>query len=199
MQRLTILLTVPVALALATPAFAQGLLALFGIESAPPPPRYYDHRVLPTVPPAEISVPRAIRRAPRPKPEFVRLPPAETKRPEVKPEVKFEAPPKIIAPKPMGEVDNPLPKLLADATLRDGDIVIFPDGPRVFRGRIGPKHQMDDFAPVTTTNVAAGTRKLLAAMKIGPNSAWSDDIAPQNRMAARNVETTGSLRKRARR
>ena len=195
MQRRTMLLTVPVALALATPALSQGLLALFGIESAPPPPRYYDHRVLPTVPPAEISVPRAIRRAPRPKPEFARLPPAETKRPEVK----FEAPPKIITPKPMGEVENPLPQLLADTTLRDGDIVIFPDGPRVFRGRVGPKHQMADFAPVTKTNVAAATRKLLAAMKIGPNNAWSDDIAPQNRMAARDVETTGSLRKRARR
>jgi hypothetical protein len=99
----------------------------------------------------------------------------------------------------MGEVENPLPKLLADATLRDGDIVVFPEGPRVFRGRVGTKHRMDDFAPVTKTNVASGTRKLLAAMKIGPNDAWSEDIVPQNRMAARDVETTGSLKKRPRR
>ena len=197
MRRRAILLAGPLVGVLATPAVSEGILAaLFGIESAPPPPRYYDHRVLPTVPPPpEIPRPRAARPAPRPKPELVRLPPAETKRPVVR----VEPPSKPLTPKPMGEVENPLPKLLADATLRDGDIVIFPDGPRVFRGQIGPKHQMDDFAPVTKTNVAAGTRKLLAAMKIGPNSAWSDEIAPQNRMAARNVETTGSLRKRARR
>ena len=197
MRRRAILLAGPLVGVLATPAVSEGILAaLFGIESAPPPPRYYDHRVLPTVPPPEIPPPRAARRpAPRPKPELVRLPPAETKRPVVR----VEPPPKPLTPKPMSEVENPLPKLLADATLRDGDIVVFPDGPRVFRGRVGPKHQMDDFAPITKTNVAAGTRKLLAAMKIGPNDAWSDDIVSQSRTAARDVETTGSVKRRPRR
>jgi hypothetical protein len=95
----------------------------------------------------------------------------------------------------MGEVENPLPKLLADATLRDGDIVVFPDGPRVFKGRVGTKHQLDDFTPVTKTSVGSRTRKLLATMKIGPSDAWSEDNGSKNRMAARDVETTGSLKR----
>jgi len=36
----------------------------------------------------------------------------------------------------MGEVENPVPKLSADATLRDGDIVVFPEGPRVFKAAL---------------------------------------------------------------
>jgi len=94
----------------------------------------------------------------------------------------------------MGEVENPLPKLLADATLRDGDIVVFPEGPRVFKGRVGTKHHLDDFVAITNTSVGSRTRKLLASMKIGPPVAWSEDTGPKNKMAARDVETTGSLK-----
>jgi len=31
-------------------------------------------------------------------------------------------------------------------------------------------------------------------MKIGPAVAWSEDTGPKNKMAARDVETTGSLK-----
>jgi len=99
----------------------------------------------------------------------------------------------------MGEIENPLPKLLTDPTLRNGDIVVFPDGPRVFKGSPGHKHQLKDFVAITQRSVAPSTRKLLAAMKIGPNDAWSQDIsAPGRRIAASDVETTGSVTKRKR-
>jgi hypothetical protein len=186
MTKRALLFAIPLAAGIATPASSQGLLAaLFGFDAAPPSPRYYDHRVLPRVPPSALPLPRATRRASRPKAET-----AETKRPVIK----VEAPPKPITPKPMGEVENPLPKLLADATLRDGDIVVFPEGPRVFKGRVGTKHHLDDFAAITNTSVGSRTRKLLATMKIGPAVAWSEDTGPKNKMAARDVETTGSLK-----
>ena len=97
----------------------------------------------------------------------------------------------------MGEVENPLPKLLTDSTLRDGDIVVFPDGPRVFRGSPGHKHQLKDFVAITPRSVAPATRKLLASMKIGPNDAWSQDIKG-SRIASSDVGTTGSVTKRKR-
>jgi hypothetical protein len=88
---------------------------------------------------------------------------------------------------------------LTDSTLRDGDIVVFPDGPRVFRGSPGHKHQLKDFVAITQRSVAPSTRKLLAAMKIGPNDAWSQQISGlSRRVAASDVETTGSVTKRKR-
>jgi hypothetical protein len=45
------------------------------------------------------------------------------------------------------EVTNPVPDLLTDSTLRRGDIVMFPEGPRVFNGQ-GSKHALTDFVPV---------------------------------------------------
>jgi hypothetical protein len=99
----------------------------------------------------------------------------------------------------MGEVENPLPKLLTDATLRDGDIVVFPDGPRVFKGRPSDKHELADFAPITRANVPSSTRKSLMAMQIGPNTGWSDDVMRQSKTAARDIEATGSVKKRTRR
>jgi hypothetical protein len=196
MIRHAMFVAVPVALTLTTPAVSEGILAaLFGFDSAPPPPQYYDHRVLPTMPRPEMRLPPAAGRMRRPKPQIVRLPQADTK-PSV---ARVEQPPNNITPKPVGEVENPLPKLLTDATLRDGDIVVFPDGVRVFKGRAGDKHKLEDFAPITRANVASSTRKLLVAMKIGPNTGWSDDIPSQSKVAARDVEATGSVKKRARR
>jgi hypothetical protein len=107
--------------------------------------------------------------------------------------------PLIPKPRPMGEVDNPFPKLLVDSTLRNGDIVVFPDGPRVFKGSAGDKHKLTDFVAVSQKSVGSSTRKLLAAMKIGPNDAWSTDIAMQGKkIASTDVETTGSIKKNRR-
>ncbi len=76
---------------------------------------------------------------------------------------------------------------------------MFPDGPRVFKGVAGDKHKLKDFVAVSQRSVGLSTRKLLAAMKIGPNDAWSTDIAMQGKkIAVNDVETTGSVKKKRR-
>jgi hypothetical protein len=196
MIRRAVLVAVPVAVALATPALSQGILeALFGFRSEPPPHFYAPaQRVSPYIRNEYVPRRREVRRPePIPQPKYARLPREQAKSP-----VQADSPIPL-KPKPMGEVENPVPKLLTDSTLRDGDIVVFPDGPRVFKGSPGHKHHLKDFVAITQRSVGPSTRKLLAAMKIGPNDAWSTDItAPSKRIATRDVETTGSLAKRKR-
>jgi hypothetical protein len=95
--------------------------------------------------------------------------------------------------------ENPLQTLLRDPTLRYGDIVMFPDGPRVFRGETGRRHSVHDFIAVAKTrDVPPASRKLLLAMPVGDNSAWSSDTAGRADKIARSatdVETTGSIGK----
>jgi hypothetical protein len=106
---------------------------------------------------------------------------------------------KQLKARPMGEAANPVPELLADGTLRRGDIVMFPDGPRVFVGQRGARHALDDFEPVSpnTKSVPQATRKLLAQVRPGWNGAWAADVpAAGERIAARDVDATGSLKPR---
>jgi hypothetical protein len=107
-----------------------------------------------------------------------------------------------LTPRPMGEVTNPVPMLLTDGTLRRGDIVMFPDGPRVFVGQAGSQHQLGDFEPITANskNVPQGTRKLLAHLRPGWNGAWAADApAVSEQIAAvKDVHSTGSVRRRRR-
>jgi hypothetical protein len=74
-----------------------------------------------------------------------------------------------IKPRPIGEVSNPVPKLLEDKTLRPGDIVMFPDGLRVFTGRAASHHAMADFEPMSRSlsRVHPTTRKLVANLRPG--------------------------------
>jgi hypothetical protein len=92
---------------------------------------------------------------------------------------------------------NPLVTLLADPTLRKGDIVVFPEGPRVFVGRPGTQHAMTDFVAVSRDkDMAKSTRNALAALPIGENNAWSSTAAVargQLAQGAPDVETTGAL------
>ncbi|KMO39151.1 hypothetical protein VQ03_16145 [Methylobacterium tarhaniae] len=75
-------------------------------------------------------------------------------------------------PKPIAITVSPLKSLdartalLRDPTLRPGDIVIMPEGPRVFHGvPDSDKHKMSDFQDVNRPGVvAAKTRKELLAM-----------------------------------
>src|SRR5215213_2540309 len=53
-----------------------------------------------------------------------------------------------LKPKAPGEVTKAVPELLADSTLRYGDIVMFPDGPRAFVGGSGAQHALTDFEPM---------------------------------------------------
>jgi hypothetical protein len=101
-------------------------------------------------------------------------------------------------PKPIGEVSNPVPALLADETLRPGDLVMFPDGLRVFRGQVGGRHRLSDFAKLGDPNrMASWERKLLARVAVGENAAWSFEGVQPSRTArqGRDVDHTGSTRK----
>jgi hypothetical protein len=136
-----------------------------------------------------------IRQAARPKPQ---LAPQLARLPE------FEAAPKMPAKPPdPSKRENPLVTLLSDPTLRKGDIVMFPDGPRVFRGSPGARHAMADFVDVSRAkDMPKSTRKALAALPVGANNAWSSETTPRGQLAqnARDVETTGSIgNKRSRR
>jgi hypothetical protein len=105
---------------------------------------------------------------------------------------------KAVPPDP-DKRENPLAGLLRDPTLRYGDIVMFPNGPRVFRGEPGSRHSPSDFAPVSAArDMAPSTRKIVLAMPVGENGAWTSKIADgRGRVAQRlpDVETTGSLGK----
>jgi hypothetical protein len=98
--------------------------------------------------------------------------------------------------RPIGEVTNPLPALLADKTLRSGDIVVFPDGPRLFKGQPGERHALSDFVKITSAKgLAPSARKIVNAMLIGRNDAWSSEPLSSDRVAARDVNAAGSTRK----
>jgi hypothetical protein len=79
----------------------------------------------------------------------------------------------------MNEKVNPLPLLLRDDTLRPGDIVMFPDGPRVFAGSPGGKHTIHDFvaaAKKLSTSALAALRRL----KPSTNDAWDNKVLSKN-------------------
>lgn len=93
--------------------------------------------------------------------------------------------------------ENPLAAILHDSTLRYGDVVVFPDGPRMFKGDGGTRHSLRDFVSLSASRgLPPATRKKLLAMPVGDNSAWSSDLSSRgNRIAhsAVDVETTGSV------
>jgi hypothetical protein len=67
--------------------------------------------------------------------------------------------------------------LLGDPTLRKGDIVVFPDGPRVFKGNgTFASHTMGDFEDLRASrSVGDGTRsEVLAATRSSPSARSSE-------------------------
>jgi len=101
----------------------------------------------------------------------------------------------------MGEIDNPVLALLADRTLRRGDMVMFPDGLRVFAGRTGGPHKLTDFKPVAQAGklLSRETRKLVKHLLPAENIAWSTDAVRSGGKLAVNtddVATTGSVTRR---
>jgi hypothetical protein len=143
----------------AMPAKAQDLFGFFRLFSPQvvraPVYQPYTDRVLPGL------EPRVVHR----RPKVVRVDPPPIKVP--------------LKPKAPGEVTNPVPELLVDSTLRRGDVVMFPDGPRVFTGEPAAQHAMADFEPVSRagTAVPSSTRKLVANLLPGRNDAWSAEKA----------------------
>lgn len=162
----------------AVPAQAQGLFDFFRRLSQPSAPA-------PTYHPFDNGIPQSSqpRRKPtRPKP----VEPTPIKMPD--------------KPKAPGEIDNPVPLLLADSTLRPGDMVMFPDGLRVFTGKPGTQHRLADFQPLSRAgkSLSRETRKLVAQLNPGVNAAWSTTgLQAQGKLAAntKDVATTGSLRR----
>jgi hypothetical protein len=164
------------------PAHAQDLSSLFRAIFSPPPvpapaPAYQPFE---SGPGAEVE---------RPRPRVWHRPRAESQNglPE--------------RSKALGEFENPLPALLVDSTLEPGDMVMFPDGLRVFTGQPGSHHEMRDFRPIAQAgkSVPRETRKLVAQYRPGQNNAWSTaglGLGAGSRLAAngRDVTTTGSLR-----
>lgn len=174
-------LILPLAIGI-VPVRAQGLFDFLRGLSRPvpaaPPPQPVD-----TLPNSFADQPR--RRTPaRPKPAAVEV--LEVKTP--------------IQPRRAGEIDNPFPALLADGTLRPGDMVMFPDGLRVFTGRVGSRHKVSDFTPVAQAGkvLSRATRKLVSNLHPGENVAWSADAAKSRGKladAAKDVDKTGSVRR----
>jgi hypothetical protein len=141
----------------ALPAQAQWLFAPApDLRSLPPPPKHFTHRVLAT---PDVNPERApLRLNVRPR----RLPAA-------RPLEARKAP-------PIDRAVNPLPLLLADETLRNGDVVMFPDGPRVFTGSPGKSHSVSDFEKLVATGkkAARSVREALVRLKAGVNDAWRE-------------------------
>jgi hypothetical protein len=162
------------------PAQAQGIFGLFRAFSQPTAP----------TPPAEpfryqpdpaLEQPR---RKTRPRPKPVAVEQVEIKKP--------------VEPKPVGEITNPVPALMADSTLRPGDMVMFPDGLRVFTGKPGGSHKLADFKPLAQAgkHLSRATRKLVAHLLPGENIAWNTDAVRSGGKLAANtddVTITGSV------
>lgn len=157
------------------PAQAQDLFGFLRVlfQPAAPVPAYqpFDYR----------SVPGLERYRLRPRPKAIRV----------------EQPtPVPVKPRTPGEMSNPLPDLLTDSTLQRGDLVMFPDGLRVFTGQLGSQHALSDFTPVSAAGktVSPATRKLLATLPPGVNPAWSGESSSKLAAVSR-VGTTGSVRR----
>jgi hypothetical protein len=146
-----------VSTAVAVQAADDGFGGLFRSLFAPPAPV---QAVAPVAAPLPDPYARPLRRqrmqaraALRARARYVALPKPEAA--ETKP-VKVE--------RPSGPFD-PRAALLRDPTLRPGDIVILPEGPRVFKGESGSKHRMSDFEDVSRSRaVSTKTRRDLMAM-----------------------------------
>ena len=171
----------------AVPARAQDFFGLFKIFAPPPAPV----APVPNSVPSDLGFGSAPERSkpkahPRPKPA-----PAEEA--EVK---------KPVEPRRPGEMDNPVPALLDDSTLRAGDMVMFPDGLRVFTGRIGSRHKVSDFTPLAQAEraVSRETRKLVSNLRPGENVAWSADTGRARGKLAditKDTTTTSSVKRRS--
>jgi hypothetical protein len=156
-----------IALASGTPVTAQGLFALLSPRAGlPPPPVHFTHRLATTTKPEPERPPLQFDVRPQRRGGTRYGSNSEGNR---KSKLARRAP-------PMDRMVNPLPLILTDDTLRSGDIVVFPDGPRVFTGLPGPRHSAVDFEKVRrgAVQLSRRTRDALAMIKAGVNHAWAE-------------------------
>jgi hypothetical protein len=89
--------------------------------------------------------------------------------------------------------------VMADSTLQKGDIVVFPDGPRVYRGGGGSTHRASDFEDLRASRlVSEGIRKTVLASTQTSTFAQVAATAPvksraQRRAIQDDVTSTGSV------
>ncbi len=175
---LSLALTLPLAVS-TVPARAQDFFSFFRPPSqpvaSPPASQQFEYQPGPVIQP---------RRKARPRPKLVAV-----EQPEIK---------KPVAPKAAGEIANPVPALLADRTLRPGDMVMFPEGLHVFTGKTGGPHKLADFKPLAQAgkHLSRATRKLVAHLLPAENIAWNTDAVRSGGKLAANTEdvsTTGSV------
>jgi hypothetical protein len=168
----------------AMPAQAQDLLAFLGLRGFVPPAV----QIAPAYPaygsnPIRAMERRVLRRS-RPK-----AAPAIASR-----QSRGDPPPQMPRQARLADdVPNPVPQLLADRTLRPGDIVVFPDGPRVFKGVPGAEHALTDFKKVSEKE-SSSMRQLAKTVQVGVNAAWStENLGPKLAENLRDVKTTGGI------
>jgi hypothetical protein len=159
----------------ATPASALGIFeSLFGnrYQRFEPSYRHYD-------PPPPIRR-RTIVKRPRPKVQHASLPPVR-EMPKVPKEPVVLSDAEIVA------------GLMKDPTLRRGDIVMFPKGPKVFTGSSGSSHSPRDFEDIRSSRaVADGTRRaVLALTRATPQAASVKIAASPPRTAPRRDRPRG--------
>lgn len=164
----------------AVPAQAQDIFGFFRAFAPPPTdvPAYHPFRY--------HRSPARERRKSKPRPKPAPAKQAETKKP--------------IEPRVPGDMDNPVPALLADTTLQPGDMVMFPDGLRVFTGRAKDQHTMGDFKPLAQAgkHLSRATRKLVAHLLPSENPAWSmDGLKSGNKLAVNTDDAGAATVKRA--
>jgi len=99
---------------------------------------------------------------------------------------------------------DPVAALLNDATLRRGDVVVLPDGPKVFKGGRAMPHRLSDFEDVRRTKlVGAKARRQLMTMPVqSPSPHVQAETAErlrdkqdgaEEKQVVEQVSTTGAL------
>ena len=89
--------------------------------------------------------------------------------------------------------------LMADSTLQKGDIVVFPSGPRVFRGSSGAARRASDFEDLRASRLVGETVRntVLASTRGSASTQVAASAAPNSRTARRqapaDVTSTGSI------
>ena len=164
--------------------------------------------------PRPVPAPIRLASVPRPAPVRIRLaslpgPASLQKRrssdpPAVKEKVRDEGRIKLVPREPTGD---PIAALMKDPTLRRGDVVVLPDGPKVFKGGRTAPHRLSDFEDVRRTKLVGDkTRRQLTAMPVQSRPLQVEpEIAErrpekqdgdEGKQVAEQVATTGSLPRR---
>jgi hypothetical protein len=166
-------------------AHAQGLFEmLFGapqVHRPPPPVIYY-------VPQPQYEGLRPVEPMPEPN---RRVPDIAFTRPPVMPTK--AKPARAMSDKEL------VSSVLSDRTLERGDIVVFPDGPKVFRGRGGAPHRPSDFEDLGQSRLVSKSTRQTVLARTGttdaPITVAEDDRRRGTGRSAdvRDVATTGSI------